>query len=167
MNRTTVGGTELGGGRGAGGVVVLADPDGAGSGTVAPLLAKALHPSVHLRADDFRKAIRQGFVAAHLPQARRQNETALAAATQAAFAFATGGYQVVLEATLAPQALDMLRRESRTTGAPLHYVVLRPAADPEVPGPPDRHAVDTAVDTAATAGAVLTGLARGAFLLGW
>ncbi|MFJ9951225.1 ATP-binding protein [Kitasatospora sp. NPDC091207] len=164
MNRTTVGGPQLGGGRGAGGVVVVADPAGAGSGRVTPLLANALNPSVHLRADDFRRAVRQGFVAAHLPQAHRQNETALAAAIQAAFAFATGGYQVVLDATVAPETLDVLRRESRTTGAPLHYVVLRPADEP---GEPDRHTVDAGAEPAATAGAVLAGLARGAFLLGW
>ncbi|MER6400546.1 MULTISPECIES: hypothetical protein [unclassified Kitasatospora] len=167
MNRTTVGGPKLGGGRGAGGVVVLADPAGAGSGAVAPLLANSLHPSVLLRADDFRRAIRQGFVPSHLPQAHRQNETALAAAIQAAFAFATGGYQVVLEATVAPPALDVLRRESRTTGAPLHYVVLRPSGGPGESDPPDRHDVDVAAEPKATAGTVLAGLGRGAFLLGW
>ncbi|MCG6495466.1 hypothetical protein [Kitasatospora sp. A2-31] len=182
MNRTTVGGPEIGGGRGAGGVVVLADPAGAGSGTVAPLLADALHPSVHLRADDFQRAVRQGFVPAHLPEARRQNATALAAAAQAAFAFATGGYQVVVEAAVAPSALDAFRRESRATGAALHYVVLRAPGEPADLGALERHAVGAptaadgaaaadagagAADPASTAATVLTGLARGTFLLGW
>ncbi|MBP0448935.1 ATP-binding protein [Kitasatospora sp. RG8] len=172
MNRTTVGGPEIGGRRGAGGVVVLADPAGAGSGTVAPLLADALHPSVHLRADDFQRAVRQGYVPAHLPEAQRQNTTALAATAQAAFAFATGGYQVVVEAAVAPTALDAFRRESRTTGAALHYVVLRPAgasAEPGEPGGvPDRHTMDAApVAPEAAAEAVLAGLSRRVFLLGW
>ncbi|MFD0275096.1 ATP-binding protein [Kitasatospora sp. NPDC127111] len=171
MNRTTVGGPELGGGRGAGGVVVLADPTGTGSGTVASLLADALHPSVHLRADDFQRAVRQGYVPPHLPEAQRQNTTALAATAQAAFAFATGGYQVVVEAAVPPAALDAFRRESRTTGAALHYVLLR---SPEAPaglgalGPLERHAVDAGpAAPEATAGAVLAGLAQRAFLLGW
>ncbi|GAA2810374.1 hypothetical protein RMN57_07500 [Kitasatospora sp. CM 4170] len=179
MNRTTVGGPEIGGGRGAGGVVVLADPAGSGSGTVAPLLADALHPSVHLRADDFQRAVRQGFVPAHLPEARRQNATALAAAAQAAFAFATGGYQVVVEAAVAPSALDSFRRESRATGAALHYVVLRAPGAPADLGALERHAVGSpadaegtdggagAADPASTAATVLTGLSQGTFLLGW
>ncbi|MFJ3789540.1 hypothetical protein [Kitasatospora sp. NPDC090091] len=176
MNRTTVGGPEIGGGRGAGGVVVLADPAGAGSRTVAPLLADALHPSVHLRADDFRRAVRQGFVPEHLPEARRQNATALAAAAQAAFAFATGGYQVIVEAAVAPSALDAFRRESRATGAALHYVVLRAPGAPADLGAPERHVVGApaatdegagAADPASTAATVLTGLSRGTFLLGW
>ncbi|WP_406207551.1 hypothetical protein OH807_35030 [Kitasatospora sp. NBC_01560] len=168
MNRTTVGGPEIGGGRGAGGVVVLADPAGAGSGTVAPLLADALQPSVHLRAEDFQRAVRQGYVPAHLPEARRQNTTALAATAQAAFAFATGGYQVVVEAAVGPTALDAFRRESRTTGAALHYVVLRSPGTPAAPGPLERHAVDAEpVAPERTAEAVLAGLAQRSFLLGW
>ncbi|MEV7781575.1 hypothetical protein [Kitasatospora sp. NPDC088351] len=166
MNRTTVGGPEIGGGRGAGGVVVLSDPAGAeaGNSAVAPLLADALHPSVHLRADDFRRAVRQGFVPPHLPEARRQNETVLAATAQAAFAYATAGYQVVVECAVEPAALGAFRRESRATGAALHYVALRPAGT----GPLDRHAVDTtAMDEETAAKSVLDGLPGGAYLLGW
>ncbi len=179
MNRTTVGGPELGGGRGAGSVVVLSDPAaGAGSGAVAPLVADALFPSVHLRAEDFRRAVRQGYVAPDRPEARRQNLTSLAATAQAAFAFASGGYQVVVEGSVAPTALDAFRRESRATGAALHYVVLNggtaggagadgtgadgAGADgaPQAGGP----AADAAEVTADT---VLAGLRRGAYLLGW
>ncbi|MBV6698046.1 ATP-binding protein [Kitasatospora aureofaciens] len=152
MNRTTVGGPELGGGRGAGGVVVLVDPSGAGQSPVAALLAEGLHPSVHLRADDFLRVIRRGQLPPHLPEADRQNTTALAAAAQAAFAYATGGYQVVVECSTAPPALDTFRRESRTTGAALHYVVLDPA---------DPHTPETATRT------ILTALTEGTHLLGW
>ncbi|MER7705871.1 hypothetical protein ABTX81_23625 [Kitasatospora sp. NPDC097605] len=161
MNRTTVGGPELGGGRGAGSVVVLSDPAaGAGSGVVAPLVADALFPSVHLRAEDFRRSVRQGYVEADRPEARRQNVTALAATAQAAFAFASGGYQVVVEGSVAPTALDAFRRESRATGAALHYVVLRGGAVAEADG----SATD---DAEVTADTVLAGLRRGAYLLGW
>ncbi|WP_327674758.1 ATP-binding protein [Kitasatospora sp. NBC_00458] len=174
-------------------MVVLSDPAaGAGSGAVAPLVADALSPSVHLRAEDFRRAVRQGYVAPHLPEARRQNLTVLAATAQAAFAFASGGYQVVVEGPVTPSALDAFRRESRATGAALHYVPLPPAADAGATGagaaeagmgaPGATDATDAAdavtggggpagtggaADAAETAGAVLAGLRQGAYLLGW
>ncbi|MEU1287447.1 ATP-binding protein [Kitasatospora sp. NPDC005856] len=164
MNRTTVGGPELGGGRGAGGVLVLVDPAGAGNSPVAELLARELNPSVHLRTDDFLRVIRSGQLPPHLPEAGRQNATALAAAAQAAFAYATRGYQVVVEAPAAPAALDTFRRESRTTGAALHYVVLQagPAAESAT------HTLDTtALTPEATAGSVLAALTHRTHLLGW
>ncbi|MET8700465.1 hypothetical protein ABZW10_16575 [Kitasatospora sp. NPDC004723] len=147
-------------------MVVLSDPAaGAGSGAVAPLVADALFPSVHLRAEDFRRAVRQGYVEADRPEARRQNVTALAATAQAAFAFASGGYQVVVEGSVAPTALDAFRRESRATGAALHYVVLNGGA---VAGGAVAEADGAGGDDAeATADTVLAGLRRGAYLLGW
>ncbi|MGW2375934.1 MULTISPECIES: hypothetical protein [Kitasatospora] len=162
MNRTTVGGPELGGGRGAGGVLVLVDPSGAGNSPVAGLLAQELHPSVHLRTDDFLQVIRSGQLPPHLPEAARQNATALAAAAQAAFAYATGGYQVVVECPDVPSSLDTFRRESRTTGAALHYVVLTTAA------PTTPHELDTTTLTPdTTAKSVLTALTTRTHLLGW
>ncbi|MFE6052290.1 hypothetical protein ACFQ6N_16170 [Kitasatospora sp. NPDC056446] len=162
MNRTTVGGPELGGGRGAGGVLVLVDPSGAGNSPVAELLARELNPSVHLRTDDFLRVIRTGLVPPHLPEAGRQNATALAAAAQAAFAYATRGYQVIVECPGAPATLDAFRRESRTTGAALHYVVLTTAA------PATPHELDTTPLTPETAAkSVLTALTTRTHLLGW
>ncbi|MFH9352802.1 hypothetical protein [Kitasatospora sp. NPDC017646] len=162
MNRTTVGGPELGGGRGAGGVLVLVDPSGAGNSPVAGLLAQELHPSVHLRTDDFLQVIRSGRLAPHLPEAARQNATAQAAAAQAAFAYATGGYQVVVECPEAPASLDTFRRESRTTGAALHYVVLTTGA------PTTPYELDTTPLTPdSTAKSVLTALTARTHLLGW
>ncbi|MFI9364401.1 hypothetical protein ACIG5E_25605 [Kitasatospora sp. NPDC053057] len=162
MNRTTVGGPELGGGRGAGGVLVLVDPSGAGNSPVAGLLAQELHPSVHLRTDDFLQVIRSGQLPPNLPEAARQNATALAAAAQAAFAYATGGYQVVVECPEAPTSLDTFRRESRTTGAALHYVVLTTAA------PTTPHELDTTPLTPdSTTKSILTALIARTHLLGW
>ncbi|MER7768454.1 hypothetical protein [Kitasatospora sp. NPDC096140] len=164
MNRTTVGGPELGGGRGAGGVLVLVDPSGAGNSPVAELLAQELHPSVHLRTDDFLRVIRSGRLPPHLPEAGHQNATALAAAAQAAFAYATRGYQVVVESPAVPAGLDTFRRESRATGSALHYVVLHegPAGDG------GSHTLDTADLTHETvAKSVLTALTRRTHLLGW
>ncbi|MEU9074612.1 ATP-binding protein [Kitasatospora sp. NPDC004745] len=174
MNRTTVGGPELGGGRGAGGVLVLVDPSGAGRSAVAGLLAAELRPSVHLRAHDFVRVIRNGQLPPHLPEAGRQNATALAAAAQAAFAYATGGYQVVVECPAVPPALDTFRRESRTTGAALHYVVLRSGAAADDPQAPDAgeardaHVLDTAgLTPETTAKSVLDALTHRTHLLGW
>ncbi|MGW7445462.1 ATP-binding protein [Kitasatospora sp. NPDC054795] len=164
MNRTTVGGPELGGGLGAGGVLVLVDPAGAGDSPVAELLARELNPSVHLRTDDFLRVIRSGRLPPHLPEAGRQNATALAAAAQAAFAYATRGYQVVVEAAAVPATLDTFRRESRATGAALHYVVLQPGPASE----DSAHSIDTtALTPEATADSVLTALTRRTHLLGW
>ncbi|MFJ1935473.1 hypothetical protein ACIOGZ_22815 [Kitasatospora sp. NPDC088160] len=164
MNRTTVGGPELGGGRGAGGVLVLVDPAGAGQSPVASRLAEELHPSVHLRAHDFLRVIRRGQLPPHLPEAERQNTTALAAAAQAAFAYATGGYQVIVECPAAPPTLDTFRRESRTTGAALHLVVLQPTPG-AVPGP---HTLDTSSLTpAGAAESILAALTHRTHLLGW
>ncbi|MFH8384079.1 ATP-binding protein [Kitasatospora sp. NPDC018058] len=164
MNRTTVGGPELGGGRGAGGVLVLVDPIGAGNGLVAGLLAQELHPSVHLRTDDFLRVIRNGQLPPHLPEAGRQNTTAFAAAAQAAFAYATGGYQVIVECPATPPTLATFRRESRTTGAALHYVVL--TSDPS--SPTDPHTLDTsALTPETTTKSILTALTTRTHLLGW
>ncbi|MFJ2866485.1 ATP-binding protein [Kitasatospora sp. NPDC087314] len=164
MNRTTVGGPELGGGRGAGGVLVLVDPSGADQSPVAALLAEELHPSVHLRTHDFLRVIRRGQLPPHLPEAERQNTTALAAAAQAAFAYATRGYQVIVECPAAPSTLDTFRRESRTTGTALHYVVLHPAPDTAT-GP---HTLDTsALTPETTAKSILTALTHRTHLLGW
>ncbi|MFD7449748.1 hypothetical protein [Kitasatospora sp. NPDC059827] len=173
MNRTTVGGPELGGGRGAGGVLVLVDPGGAadptgaaggagGGSPVAGLLVQELRPSVHLRTDDFLRVIRNGQVPPQLPGADRQQATALAATAQAAFAYATGGYQVVVECADAPATLDTFRRESRTTGAALHYVVLTGAA------PATPHELDTTdLTPETTAKSVLAALTARTHLLGW
>ncbi|WP_051838723.1 hypothetical protein [Streptomyces sp. NRRL WC-3742] len=132
------------------------DPAGAGHSKVAELLAARLHPSVHLRTDDFLRVIRDTPTPL---DAQRRTTTALAAAAQAAFAYATGGYQVVLESPAAPPTLDTFRRESRTTGAALHYVVLSPSSDD--PGA-------TAEPTPeATADSILTSLPHRTHLLGW
>ncbi|MBD0692256.1 hypothetical protein [Streptomyces sp. CBMA123] len=167
MNRTTVGGPELGGGRGAGGVLVLVDPAGAagegGHGSpVAALLAQELHPSAHLRTDDFLQVIRDGRRPDRLPENDRRHATALAAAAQAAFAYATGGYQVVVECPEPPATLDTFRRESRATGAALHYVVLTTTP------PTSPHELDTTPLTPeTTAKSLLTALTTRTHLLGW
>ncbi|SOB85483.1 hypothetical protein [Streptomyces sp. 1331.2] len=164
MNRTTEGGPELGGGRGAGGVLVLVDPSGAGDGPVAAQLARELNPGVHLRTADFLRAIRGDQPPPHLPEAGRRHAAALAAAAQAAFAYATRGYQVVVECRTAPAALDTFRRESRATGTTLHYVVLHPGPAPDG----TTHTLDTTdLTTETTTKSVLAALTHRTHLLGW
>ncbi|MBP2474508.1 chloramphenicol 3-O-phosphotransferase [Crossiella equi] len=177
--------------RSPGQVIVLTGPPGAGKSTVARLLADELTPSVHLHTDDFYHFIRQGAVAPYLPEAQAQNETVMEVLAGAAFGYATGGYDVVVDGVIGPWFLDVFRKSG--DGVALHYVVLRPneaitigrAVDRRHPGAltevaPIRHmyqqfkelgelephVVDSGhLDAEDTTTAVLHGIARGAYRL--
>jgi len=111
---------------GAGQVIVLTGPPGAGKSTVAALLADLLEPSVHLVADDFWHYIKRGAIEPFLPQSHHQNEIVIGVLVTAAFGYAAGGYQVICDGIVGPWFLEPFRSAAAATGLVLHYVVLRP-----------------------------------------
>jgi adenylate kinase family enzyme len=112
-----------------GSVLVLTGPPGAGKTTVACILAARPSLSVHLHADDFWRFIRRGGVAPYLPEARHQNQVVMGVLTNAAFGYARGGYQVIVDGVVGPWFVDLFRAASRVDKIPVHYVVLRPDKD--------------------------------------
>ncbi|RII17108.1 Chloramphenicol phosphotransferase-like protein [Streptomyces sp. YIM 130001] len=107
-------------------LVLLTGPPGAGKSTVAQTVVQDRSPSVYLHADDFWACIRNGVILPYLPEADRQNRVVINALVETAFAYATGGYRVVLDGVVGPWFLEPFRVRARATGIPLHYVVLRP-----------------------------------------
>jgi len=172
-------------------VLVLTGPPGAGKTTLASRLAETSgRPAAHLHSDDFFDYIKSGFIAPWLRESAHQNRTISRALAAAACAYARGGYWVVLDGVVGPWHLDMYRDESRRTGVPLDYVVLRPdretavrrARDREITplptyppniydgfsdlGPFEGHAIDTTnLEVEAAVGHVRAGLAAGRFRL--
>ena len=111
---------------GIGFVAVLTGPPGAGKSTVGRLLADRLPLGVHLHTDDFWDYIRRGRVAPHRPDAHAQNQVVMNVLVRAAFGYAEGGYQVVVDGVVGPWFVPPFREAAQTTGIPLHYLVLRP-----------------------------------------
>ncbi|MDG4859559.1 AAA family ATPase [Streptomyces sp. T-3] len=107
-------------------VMVVTGPPGAGKSTVSALLARLLSPSVHLHTDDFWAFIKAGGIAPYLPEAQRQNEVVMGVVTEAAFGYARGGFQVVLDGIVGPWFIDGFLRAAKAYDIRLRYVVLRP-----------------------------------------
>jgi predicted kinase len=107
-------------------VIVVTGPPGAGKTTTARLVADALSPSVHLHADDFWDYIRTGRVEPYLPESRAQNELVMQVVAAAAFGYARGGYQVVVDGIVGPWFIDGFRVFAARGDVALHYFVLRP-----------------------------------------
>lgn len=108
-------------------VIVLTGPPGVGKSTTARALAATFPRAVHLHTDDFWHAIVTGLVPPHLPESDEQNQTVLRAIADAAFAFASGEFTVVVDGIVGPWMLHHVREAAaRHPGSALHYVVLRP-----------------------------------------
>jgi len=109
-----------------GSVLILTGPPGAGKSTVADVLAHtSQEPSVHLHTDDFYdRFIKSGYVLPWLPESHSQNATVTNAIVVAAFAYARGGYFVIVDGIVGPWFVEPYRVAAE--GIPLHYAVLLP-----------------------------------------
>ncbi|WP_350347649.1 AAA family ATPase [Agromyces sp. G08B096] len=108
-------------------LVIVTGAPGSGKSTIAARYAeRAEHPTVHLVTDHFYRYIRSGWIAPYLPEAQRQNEVVIDAIATAAAAYATGGYDVVIDGIVGPWFLDAFTRTADDRGLDLHYLVLRP-----------------------------------------
>ena len=104
---------------------VVTGPAGVGKSTVSRLVAATFEPSAHLRMDDFLLAVVGGWVDPWLPEAAEQNDVVGRAAVAAAMQYLAGGYTVVLDGTVFPDAFEQLAAACGDLEIPLHYVVLR------------------------------------------
>ena len=142
---------------------------------------------MHLRIDDFMGFVATSRVEPWRPAAERQNRVLGGAVAAAALQFAAGGYSVVVDGHIFPEALDELAPWCEARGVELHYAVLRadlptcsrragsrvrdePEARDEFArlharyaelGAREAHVVDADGTPAAVAHAVLAGLSAG------
>lgn len=109
---------------------VISGPPGCGKSTIAGLLATgAAEPTVHLHTDSLYAWIKTGLIEPYLPESAKQNEVVLEAITAAAAAYASGGYDVVLDGVIGPWFVDRYRERAADAGIELSYVVLAAPLD--------------------------------------
>ncbi|WP_353111262.1 AAA family ATPase [Microbacterium sp.] len=114
-------------------VIILTGPPGAGKSTTARHLAESFSRSVHLHTDDFWDYIVTGGILPYLPESDQQNQTVMRVIQQAAFTYAAGGFNTVVDGIIGPWMIGRFAADSRVAAAPrLHYVVLRPSRDEAV-----------------------------------
>jgi predicted kinase len=107
---------------GFGSVVIVTGSPGAGKTTLCAHLAQASPRGVHLHADDFHTYLAHP-ISPVLPDSHAQNATIIRACTQAASAFAKGGYEVFLDGIFGPWFLPVALEN--LAGLRIDYVVLR------------------------------------------
>lgn len=106
-------------------ILVVTGSSGSGKSTVSRLVAAALERSVLLRFDDFSGFVVNGWIEPWRPEAEEQNRALGAAVVAAALEFATGGYTVVVDGHVFPEAVTELAAGFGGREVPLHYAVLR------------------------------------------
>ncbi|HEV2531453.1 AAA family ATPase [Phenylobacterium sp.] len=109
-------------------IVIVSGPPGAGKSTIARRLAEtAPGPrAVHLHTDDFYAYVRKGYVEPWRPQAQAQNITVMRGLAAAAAAYASGGYEVLVDGIVGPWFFDPWREAASAHRLDLRFVVLRP-----------------------------------------
>ena len=110
-------------------VLVLTGPPGAGKTTVGRLLAERFVPGIHLAVDAMMDSIRSGLISPMDPASDHQNRVVIRAASEAAAAFALGGYNVVMEGIVGPWYLADVSEVVGGHGLDLDYAVLWAADD--------------------------------------
>jgi hypothetical protein len=106
-------------------ILVVTGPAAVGKSTVSGLVAAAFERGVHVRIDDFTRFVVSGWVDPWLPEAAHQNRVLGGAVVAAALEFARGGYTVVVDGTIFPDAMDELAPAMGRAETPLNYAVLR------------------------------------------
>ncbi|HVE91320.1 MAG TPA: AAA family ATPase [Actinomycetota bacterium] len=109
-------------------ITVVSGCPGTGKTTIASALAAADPLGVHLESDVFFDFFAHRILSIR-PEAHEQNGAAVRAAAAAAAAFATSGYQVVVDGVLGPWFVPTFLDGVAPSGLMVEYVVLRAPLD--------------------------------------
>jgi predicted kinase len=105
-------------------ITLITGAPGTGKTTVSARLAERSACGVHIPSDVF-YTFPAHPTPPHLAAADAQNRAVIAAAVQAAAAFARRGYEVYLDGIFGPWFLPLIAAELAPSVSSLHYVVLR------------------------------------------
>ena len=107
-----------------GSLLIVTGPPGAGTSTVATLLAAAMARSVLVAGDAFFGFLANGAIEPWLTESHEQNTVVTRAAGRATGEFVAGGYSVVYDGVLGPWFLDSFLHTAGLTD--VDYAVLLP-----------------------------------------